>query len=178
MWTDHKPLTFVLSHVSDSWIAKQQRQLSYIAEFTANIPHIPGKLNVVANLMSRPPVAVPAHEPAQAAGLKALSRSLVASLEAGGTSWASPLQEQLFAAVTVVGVDLEAMSSAQQSCEGIKHLLANPSLTIRGVALGHQFLQCDFSCGGRRLWCQMPGRKKRLIQSTHWPTLGYGPQED
>ena len=37
IWTDHKPLTFALSRLSDSWTARQQRQLSYVAEFTNKI---------------------------------------------------------------------------------------------------------------------------------------------
>ena len=56
MFTDHKPLTFALSRVSDAWSARQQRQLSYVAEFTANIVHLPGKDNVVADTLSRPSV--------------------------------------------------------------------------------------------------------------------------
>jgi hypothetical protein len=35
--TDHKPLTHALHRVSEPWSARQQRQLSYLAEFTANI---------------------------------------------------------------------------------------------------------------------------------------------
>ena len=46
IWTDHKPLTFALSRLTDSWTAKQQRQLSYVAEFTSKIVHVPGKLNM------------------------------------------------------------------------------------------------------------------------------------
>ena len=37
IWTDHKPLTFALSRLSDSWTARQQWQLSYVAEFTNKI---------------------------------------------------------------------------------------------------------------------------------------------
>jgi hypothetical protein len=35
----------------------QGRPLSYIAEYTSDIWHIPGKENVVADIMSRPPAA-------------------------------------------------------------------------------------------------------------------------
>ena len=67
VWTDHKPLTFALSRISDSWMARQQRQLSYVAEYTSDIVHVPGKLNIVADLLSRPPQAVPAPGPATTA---------------------------------------------------------------------------------------------------------------
>ena len=47
IWTDQKPLTFALSYVSDCWTARKQRQLSYIAEFTADIVHVTGTQNIV-----------------------------------------------------------------------------------------------------------------------------------
>ena len=79
MWTDHKPLTFALSRVSDCWTAYQQRQLSYVAEFTNKIVHVPGRLNVVADLMSRPPQPVPAPESTTGGSVKVPSGSLAAS---------------------------------------------------------------------------------------------------
>ena len=53
--TDHKPLTFALHRVSEPWSARQTRQLSYLAEFTADLRHVPGVENVVADALSRPP---------------------------------------------------------------------------------------------------------------------------
>jgi len=63
--TDHKPLTHALHRSSDSWSARQQRHLAYLSEFTADIQHIPGKENVVANSLSRPAAAL---TPASQAG--------------------------------------------------------------------------------------------------------------
>jgi hypothetical protein len=57
IYTDHKPLTFALGKVSEPWTAMQSRQLSYVAEFTTNIRHIPGSENIVADTLSRPPTA-------------------------------------------------------------------------------------------------------------------------
>jgi len=52
--TDHKPLVTALSRVSPPWSARQQRQLSYIAEFTSDLLHVPGVYNHVADALSRP----------------------------------------------------------------------------------------------------------------------------
>jgi cleavage and polyadenylation specificity factor subunit 1 len=62
LYTDHKPLTFALSKVSEPWTARQARHLSYVAEYTSDIRHVAGKQNVVADMLSRPPAvcAVPA----------------------------------------------------------------------------------------------------------------------
>ena len=53
VFTDHKPLSFAFRKVSDSWSARQHRHLSAISEFTTDVRHIAGKLNTVADTMSR-----------------------------------------------------------------------------------------------------------------------------
>ena len=53
IFTDHKPLRFAFSKVSDAWSARQQRQLSAISEFTTDARHIAGKANLVADTLSR-----------------------------------------------------------------------------------------------------------------------------
>jgi hypothetical protein len=52
--TDHKPLVAAISRVSLPWSARQQRQMAYLAEFTANFRHTSGATNVVADALSRP----------------------------------------------------------------------------------------------------------------------------
>jgi RNase H-like domain found in reverse transcriptase len=54
IFTDHKPLTFAIHCISEPWLARQQRQLSYLAEFTSDFRHMPGVDNVVADALSRP----------------------------------------------------------------------------------------------------------------------------
>jgi transposase InsO family protein len=58
--TDHKPLTFAVHRVSDALTARQQRQLSFVAEYTSDIRHVAGKSNVVADALSRPAAAISA----------------------------------------------------------------------------------------------------------------------
>jgi hypothetical protein len=52
IYTDHKPLTYALSRTSDPWSARQARQLSYLAEHTADIRHIASEENMVADTLS------------------------------------------------------------------------------------------------------------------------------
>jgi hypothetical protein len=52
VFTYHKSLTFALLWVADPWMASQCRQLSYVAEFTSDIRHIPGAANEVADTLS------------------------------------------------------------------------------------------------------------------------------
>jgi len=59
LFTDHKPLTSALFRSSPPWSARQQRHLSYIAEFTSSIVHLPGLENVVADALSRPSLSPP-----------------------------------------------------------------------------------------------------------------------
>ena len=55
IFTDHKPLTHALFRVSPPWSACQQCHLSYLAEFTSSMVHVPGPENVVADTLSRTP---------------------------------------------------------------------------------------------------------------------------
>ncbi len=55
--TDHKPLVTSLFRTTQPWSARQQRQLSFIPEFTSDIRHTPCHENVVADALSRPPSA-------------------------------------------------------------------------------------------------------------------------
>ena len=54
LWSDHKPLCSAIHRVSAPWSARQQRHLSYVAEFTSDLRYVPGDKNVVADAMSKP----------------------------------------------------------------------------------------------------------------------------
>jgi hypothetical protein len=55
IFADYKPLTYALSCVSVPWMARQYRQLAYVAEFTSDINHIAGLENILADTLSQPP---------------------------------------------------------------------------------------------------------------------------
>ena len=52
--TDHKPLTFVMSSVTEHASLRQTRHLTFIAEFTTDIRYVKGETNFVADALSRP----------------------------------------------------------------------------------------------------------------------------
>ena len=52
-YTDHKPLTLAMKKLTDDWMARQQRQLYFISEFTTDIRHIAGRFNAVADTLFR-----------------------------------------------------------------------------------------------------------------------------
>ena len=55
---DHKPLTFVMSSVTERASLRQTRHLAFIAEFTTDIRYVKGETNFVADALSRPSVSV------------------------------------------------------------------------------------------------------------------------
>ena len=55
--TDHKPLTFALGTPSDKYTPRQIRHLDYITQFTADIRHVSGTDNPVADALSRTAVS-------------------------------------------------------------------------------------------------------------------------
>ena len=55
--TDHKPLTFVMSSVTERAFLRQTRHLAFIAEFTTDIRYVKGETNFVADALSRPSVS-------------------------------------------------------------------------------------------------------------------------
>ena len=52
LFTDHKPLVGMMAKASDSWSAMQARHFTAISEYTTNIQHLDGKVNVVADALS------------------------------------------------------------------------------------------------------------------------------
>ena len=55
--TDHKPLTYVMTSVTERPSLRQTRHLAFIAEFTTDIRYVKGETNLVADALSRPSVS-------------------------------------------------------------------------------------------------------------------------
>ena len=55
LFTDHRPLVSAVTSPMKQATARQLRQLSYVAQLTANVKYISGENNVVADCLNRPP---------------------------------------------------------------------------------------------------------------------------
>ena len=151
--TDHKPLVSALHRVTPPWSARQQRQLSFIAEFTSDIRHTPGSSNVVADTLSRPePVPPPQekvegavstspelHHPSLSSHVKILQVEGAASTVSKPTRPSLPLVPQFSA----TGIDFITMAKEQTSCTDIHLLQQSPTLNIASVPVGDVMLLCD-----------------------------------
>ena len=141
--TDHKPLTFALSRVSDPWTPRQGRQLAYVAEFTSDIRHIAGTDNVVADALSRPPVGHCRSSPRSSVdeSVKVPSGSQVVS---GGEFVAA------VPAFSSPAVDYVSVAANQKSCPSVARALESPSLQVQLLTLNGVDLYCDTSDGRLR----------------------------
>ena len=53
VFTDHKPLVYALASSSDKYSPREIRHLDFVSQFTADIRHVSGVLNPVADALSR-----------------------------------------------------------------------------------------------------------------------------
>jgi hypothetical protein len=103
--SDHKPLTQALHRVSDPWTPRVQWQLSFLAELTADIRHIPGKANVVADALSRPP-------PSAVASVKEPPGTLATARQGGKPNTSTPsVPEQRSTASAAAGAARPPLSA-------------------------------------------------------------------
>ena len=139
--TDHKPLTHALHRVTPPWSARQQRQLSYIAEFTGDIRHIPGIENPVADALSRPTPPKP-------------------------ETIAAALPPLLQLNPPPPGVDFSALAKLQSACPDISTMLTSTVLKIQYVIYDGSSLLCDLSTGRPRPLVPIPLRRQ-IFSSLH-----------
>ena len=139
MLSDHKPLTFALHRQSDAWSARQQRHLSYVAEYTSVIRHVPGKENVVADCLSRPPEELSLPRSTHVASVKVPSGSLAAPVARDGSPGASTV-----AVVTPV-LDMVELACAQDAYQETQQPRAK--LDAQDVLIYGNKIWCDSSTG-------------------------------
>jgi hypothetical protein len=120
IYTDHKPLTFALGKVSEPWTAMQSRQLSYVAEFTTDILHIRGSENIIADTLSRPPLA-----------------TLLAATT-GGPAVAA-------VAGSPVSLDYARIAANQRTCQETLKAASSTSMQLRYVEMQGEKVVCDIS---------------------------------
>jgi cleavage and polyadenylation specificity factor subunit 1 len=136
--TDHKPLVASMTRVTPPQSARQQRHLAFVSEFTTDLRHTPGKENVVADALSRPPsqLEVPS------SGLPVLSIPPV-SLPPE-----PPRQTALqVAAADAQPIDFVDLSVAQLSCPEVQSMLVSPSFSIVSRKYGAAEVLGDVSTG-------------------------------
>ena len=75
LFTDHKPLVSAVTSPMKQATARQLRQLSYVAQLTADVRYISGENNVVADCLSRPPDLNALCNAVQAVDFTAMSRA-------------------------------------------------------------------------------------------------------
>ncbi len=141
IFTDHKPLVGALHRRSDPISARQQRHLSFIAEFAPSIRHITGESNIVADTLfcpsgecSAPPLPTlnsPGTAEQGATEVKVPSGSSVPPAIAGLSSSPPP-------------VDLAA---AQAACPDCQRASSSPALRVSEVTLHGSPLLVDTSSG-------------------------------
>jgi hypothetical protein len=140
--TDHKPLVTSLFRTTPPWSARQQRQLSFIAEFTSDIRHTPGRENMVADALSRPPSAAaqpppPSQQPPPAHTAEDWPEEVLAA----------PDRPILAAIADTQPVDFSAMAAAQRSCPEMGEMMNSSSLQITTQTVGDTALFGDVSTG-------------------------------
>ena len=53
IFTDHRPLTFPIANCSDRHNQREARHIEFVAQFTTDMRHVPGKHNIAADALSR-----------------------------------------------------------------------------------------------------------------------------
>jgi hypothetical protein len=73
LFTDHKPLVSEISKAKTPFSSRQQRQWSFLSEFTTTFVHLPGHQNVAADTLSWPSQPAAAETPSAATVSPAIS---------------------------------------------------------------------------------------------------------
>jgi len=115
-----------LGQTTDAWTPRQYRHLSYVAEYTSDVRHIPGADNVVANMLSCPPAAI-SQSPAS-------TQECIAAIPAATGAW----------------VDFVAMAREQHKCTKTLQASKSPTLSIQTRVVDGASLWCEMSATATR----------------------------
>ena len=152
-WTDHKPLCGAIGSAVER-SPRQTRHLSFIAEFTTDVQHVPGAANVVADCLSRPPeLPCPTSEPTS-------TRRTYATVAAGPT----PPSMSTVSAVGRPGeLDLVQLARDQfQARAEFQHLRGPES------SLDLQLVQIPGAPAGQRILCDVSTGVDRPLVPSSW----------
>jgi hypothetical protein len=183
IFTDHQPLVGAIGRATDPKSDRHRRQLSFIAEFAAEIHHISGQSNVVADTLSRPPqeplqnpdrrsyeqaakAAVTASSsgsgplagltvPVAASGLHHLSDSSPPSLGPRAAAMPLPAAPQ----APSPPVNIHDIADAQPGCPDCQRASSLPALKVISVNLDGKQLLVDVQSGVMRPLVPEPFRR-------------------
>ncbi len=150
VFTDHKPLVGALHRRSDPISARQQRHLSFIAEFAPCIRHITGDSNIVADTLPRPSgecSALPSS--GSAATIIAAACCGPGAADQGSTEVKVPTGSSVPPATagsppSPSPVDLAALAAAQPTCPDCQ---SSPSLQVSEILFHGAPILVDTSSG-------------------------------
>ncbi len=153
VFTDHKPLVGALHRRSDPISARQQRHLSFIAEFAPSIRHITGESNILANTLSRPSgeCSAPALSSPAATNVAATCSGPGAA-DQGSTEVKVPSGSSVPPATagsppSPSPVDLGALAAAQPACPDCQRAKSSPALRVSKISLNGSPILVDTSSG-------------------------------
>ncbi len=154
-----------LAHVSPPWSARQQRQLAFLSEFTSDIRHTPGHANVVADALSRPPLAQPA------ASNGTVAEKTAAALHANIADQPLPPAKPQHPPQPPATLDFAAVAAAQSSCPDVASMHLSPSLQTVQQRVGGIQLLGDISTGVFRPFLPAQFRQTaiRSLHEVHHP---------
>ena len=162
--TDHKPLTHALHRVTEPWSARQQRQLSALAEFTADIRHVSGSENVVADAMSRPPQQMESPPCGPVRECRGGQAKINQSTTSGGLCSSV---EALPADPAPAPLDFARLAAAQQRCPQLLEAAKSSSLHLQEFQVQGATLWCDVSSGVVRPLVPEENRRSVFTQLHH-----------
>ena len=154
VYKDHNPLVAALRRVSPPWSPRQQRQLAFISEYTTDVRHVPGKDNLVADALSRPPVPVVPPD------LFVPPDPVVPSVPVVPPD---PVSSIDVPRQNLIGLDFSAAAVKQLECQDSIQLKSRSDLHVVPLPVPGGMLFCDISTGIARPILPAPFRFQAFL---------------